>query len=158
NGTFALAFAPGGRMLAARGNGDNTIRLYDLASKEEVRQLMIRPKNAQRQGTFIVLAGLPSGPAGTGPGLAFSPDGKLIAAPFGGDDRSRSIVLFDAATSKELRKIDSPQPIASFAFSPDSRTMATENADGALTLWEVASGKQRGQLGQAVATKPAGNR
>jgi hypothetical protein len=75
----------------------------------------------------------------------------------GDGDRSRTLVFLDAATGKELRKIESPEPIVSYAFSPDGRTVATQNAGGTITLWEVASGKQRGRLGQAVAGKPAGD-
>jgi hypothetical protein len=90
--------------------------------------------------------------------LLFSPDGKLIATPTGGDGgRSNSIVYLDAATGKELRKIESPGPIASFAFSPDGRTLATENANRTITLWEVASAKPRGQLGQVPAPRAAAN-
>jgi hypothetical protein len=154
-GTLALAFAPGGKVLAARGNSDNTIHLYDLSRKEEVQQLVIGRKNAQVQGRFILFLGGQGGQIGTGPGLVFAADGRLVATPFGGDGgRSKSIVLFDLATSKELRRIESPEPITSFAFSPDSRALATEHANGTITLWEVASGKQRGRLGQVPSGKP----
>src|SRR5262249_31999524 len=98
-GTLALAFAPGGKVLAVRGIGDNTIRLYDLARKGETQQLVIRPKNAQRQDAFIVFLNGQGGALGTGPGLAFSPDGKLVATLLGGDrGRSSSIVFVDVAT------------------------------------------------------------
>jgi hypothetical protein len=43
--------------------------------------------------------------------------------------------------------------MVSFAFSPDSRILATENADQSISLWEVASGKQRTQLGKGVANQ-----
>jgi hypothetical protein len=40
--------------------------------------------------------------------------------------------------------------VAGFAFSPDGRTVATENHDGTISIWEVASGKVRNQFGKAV--------
>jgi hypothetical protein len=65
------------------------------------------------------------------------------------------------ATGKEVRQITLPaQPGAvCFAFSPDGRTLATENTDRTVTLWEVASGKERGRLGRAAppaAAQPGG--
>jgi hypothetical protein len=147
-----LVYAPGGKVLATRGQGDNIIRLHDLDRGAEARQLIIRPKGPQPKGGVIFLGGRQSDR--TGPGLAFSPDGKLVAVPVGGNARSNTILFFDVTAGKELRKIESPQPIASFAFSPDSRALAAENADGTVTLWEVASGQPSGQLGTPAAKKP----
>src|SRR5262249_43948757 len=48
-----------------------------------------------------------------------------------------------------VRKIEPSQTVVSLAFAPDGRTLATEHADQSITLWEVASGKQRGLLGKA---------
>jgi WD40 repeat protein len=155
NGTAALAFAPGAKVLAARGRGDDTIRLYDVARGAELRQIAVRRKNNNPDGRLVIFLNGGGGSRGTGPGLAFSPDGKLVVAPLagGGGERSNTLVFFDAATGKELRKIQSPQPVASFAFSPDGRTLAAENADRTITLWEVASARERGRLGQAVAPR-----
>src|SRR6185295_15689355 len=85
----------------------------------------------------------------------FSPNGKLLAAPVPGSGTpSAALTLFDAATGKAIRKIESPQPIASFAFSPDSRTLATENANRTITIWEVASGTERRRLGKPSVAQP----
>jgi hypothetical protein len=71
----------------------------------------------------------------------------VAPGPGGGNSRS-SLVICDVATGKELRKIELPQGISSFVFAPDGRTLATENADRTITLWEVASGKERTRLGK----------
>src|SRR5262249_2519652 len=41
NGLAAMAFAPGGKVLAVRGSGDNTVRLHDLKRGVELRQIAI---------------------------------------------------------------------------------------------------------------------
>jgi hypothetical protein len=100
--------------------------------------------------------------AGTASGLAFSPDGKLLAAPgssagvmppgvvVAGRAPGRpnaTINLYDVATGKVIRKIELTVSATSFAFSPDGRVLATENADESVSLFEVASGKERARLG-----------
>jgi WD40 repeat protein/beta-lactamase regulating signal transducer with metallopeptidase domain len=156
SGCAALAFAPGGKLLASRDSGDNAIRLYDVARGTEVREILVRPRTNQGNGMVLILGGPARALRGTGPGLAFSPDGSLLAVPVAGDsDPADVLAFFDVATGKELRKIQSPQPIASFAFSPDGRVLAAENADRTVTLWEVASARARGRLGKPVAEQPA---
>ncbi len=158
-GFAALAFAPDGKVLAARGSTDSTIRLFDVARGTELRPIAMRPAaNPNPGGNVIILGGPPRASHGTGPGLAFSPDGRLLVANGGGSGAlSSALVLFDATTGKELRRIESSQPIASFAFSPDGRSLATEHADRTITLWEVASGKEWARLGKPAADQPQGN-
>jgi WD40 repeat protein/beta-lactamase regulating signal transducer with metallopeptidase domain len=146
-GAAALAFAPDGKVLASRG-GDNTLRLFDVAQGTELRRITLRLGKAQPQPNVIVLGG----PARdtSGPGLAFSPDGKLVVAAGAGN----TLVFFDVLTGKEMRKIESPQRVSSVAFTPDGRTLATENADRTITLWEVASAQQQGRLGKPASARP----
>jgi WD40 repeat protein/beta-lactamase regulating signal transducer with metallopeptidase domain len=149
DGTTALAFSPGGKVLASRGGG-NSVRLYDVVKGVELRQLGVRPAQPAPDGNLVLVFGGSRGANGTGPGLAFSPDGSLVVVPVSGNnERSNSLVLFDTNTGKELRKIESPQPIASFAFSPDGRSIAAEITNRTILVWEVASGKQRFHLGKA---------
>lgn len=154
-GAVSLAFAPDGKTLAARGRADNGIRLYDVAKGVELRQITPKQVNTGGRGRTIVIGGPARRPRGTGPGVAFSPDGTLLVATGPGNDAlSNRLVFFDVATGKELRKIQSPRPIASFAFSPDGRTLAAENADRTITLWEVASGKEQAQIGKPAPEPP----
>jgi WD40 repeat protein len=154
-GTGALAFSPDGQVLAARG-GDDAITLYDLARGRELRPIVAQVvNNTANNIVAIKLAG--AFPGGTRAGLAFSPDGKLLAssgapAVLPGTRSTRNTTdLYDVATGKLLRKIEPPQPVVSFAFSPDGRVLATEHTDQSLTLWEVASGKERAHLGRVAA-------
>jgi RNA polymerase sigma factor (sigma-70 family) len=67
--------------------------------------------------------------------LAYSPDGKTIATTGVG----RALVLWDAASGKELRVFPSRGQPRSVAFSPDGKRIATDHRMG--QVWEVATGK-----------------
>jgi WD40 repeat protein/beta-lactamase regulating signal transducer with metallopeptidase domain len=165
-GSAALTFSPDGAVLAERG-ADGTIRLYDPAKGTELRQLTAQGANNPAAPGTVIVATTGRVVGGTSfSGLVFSPDGKLIAssgssspAGFGGanvvpPNRGRSngtINLFDVGTGKILRKIELTLGVASFAFSPDGRVLATENADESVSLWEVASGRERARLGGRAA-------
>jgi WD40 repeat protein len=165
NGTGALAFAPDGKVLAARG-GDNAIRLYDVARGSELRPITAQAADNPAYGDVAVVKARALLGGNFSTALVFSPDGKLLASPGssssvvgvrsaggvgarGGAGGARGTIdLYDVATGKVVRKIESAQPVASFSFSPDGRVLAAENADQSITLWEVASGKERAHLGK----------
>jgi WD40 repeat protein len=166
NGIAAIAFAPDGKSVASRGAADSTIRLYETASGKELRQIPIPLPQAPGGfgGAAVRLVVNP----GSGMGalsLAFSPDGRILASPaFGngpplpgaGATASTTLNLWDVATGKEIRTIAlKPQHgFANLVFSPDGRTLAAENPDQTVSLWESASGKERAHLGTAPVPGP----
>ena len=80
--------------------------------------------------------------------VAFSPDGKTVAAGYGGAGDVGGVVLWDVAARKRL--VDVPLAVngvdvTSVAFSPDSKTIAAGcefRGFGGVVLWEVASHKR----------------
>ena len=68
--------------------------------------------------------------------LAFSPDGKTLAATTGWE--TGQIHFFDVATGKETRTIDTP-PLRSpaLAFTPDGSRLVSAMADGSVLVWDV---------------------
>jgi WD40 repeat protein len=165
-GIGAVAFSPDGKTLASRGNTEDTVRLYDTATGRELRVIGPPPqKNAGGAGQVFVMMG--GGAARLG--LAFSPDGKLLASPrlnVGNNPAlaagaQTTLHLWNVSTGKEVQKITLPPQytLTSFAFSPDGRTLATENTDQTITVWEVASGQERARLRQLPAAgQPFGGR
>src|SRR5262249_37929804 len=165
-GSVALAFSPDGKVLAGRGAAA-TIRVYALAKGGEPRQFAAQPApNPVAPGTVVAAPARFQG--GSGAGLIFSHDGKLLAsaglaspaafapAPVNGRNRSNGTInLIDVSTGKAIRKIESSVTVVSCSFSPDGRVLATEIADGSVSLWEVASGKERARLGQVAAPTAA---
>ncbi len=72
--------------------------------------------------------------------VAYSPDGKMIAS---GERNDGPVILWDAATGKELRRLDEePGVRGRFAFSPDGKQLAWAKWGSWVGIWDVATGKQ----------------
>jgi serine/threonine protein kinase/WD40 repeat protein len=119
----------GSRLVYAGPNAQKTGRLHvwDVGSGKELFQ------QDSDQGPFR--------------GLAFSPDGRLLAACTEPDDKVPGrLRIWDLAAGKELRALDVPD-IAQVAFSPDGRRLAAALsviAQGSMTcsvkVWDVQTG------------------
>jgi len=75
--------------------------------------------------------------------LAFSGDGKLLATGGGPASEDGEIMIFDAATGKQVREIKNghSETVYGVCFSPDNKMLATCSADKFVKTWEVPSGK-----------------
>jgi WD40 repeat protein len=70
--------------------------------------------------------------------IAFSPDGKWIAAGVG----DHVITLWNLADGKELRHLRGhEEPVFALRFAPDGKTLAVGSGDGTLRVWDPATGK-----------------
>ncbi len=77
---------------------------------------------------------------------ALSPDGKaLAAAPDRGLDFGNPIILIDAATGKEIRKLEGHRfAVTGLAFSADGAALASVDEKGYKVAWDVKGGRGRG--------------
>ena len=118
---YALAYSPDGRTIAA---GEfQQVRLLDIATRAPVASL--------------------SGQTGAIRGLAFSRDGKLLAAAGGAAGRRGEVWLWDMAQRKPVVKLEGHgDAIYAVAFSPDGKLLATSSYDKLIKIWDTAAGKE----------------
>jgi predicted phosphodiesterase len=115
--TDSLAFTADGTRLAT-GTG-STVKLWNAAMGEELQTL----------------------PGASGRSVAFSPDGKILAAT--GGVAGQDIRLWDLESYDELPPLTGHSNwINSIAFSPDSRLLASGSVDQTVGLWDLATGRR----------------
>lgn len=168
-GISCVTFSPDGATLAA-GGWDRTVRLWDVASGAERRRLVGHLSGVcavafAPDGQRLVCAtwdsaapvhqwdvatgkALPS-PRGDLPfvrAVGYSPDSRLLV---GGGDAS-AVLLWDAATGRELRRLETPggrYGVQSVVFSSDGKLLAAATAVS-LRLWDTAAWKELPQFAE----------
>ncbi|HYA15140.1 MAG TPA: ankyrin repeat domain-containing protein, partial [Syntrophales bacterium] len=116
----SVAFSPDGRY-ALSGSWDNTLKLWNVASGEEIRTFT-------GHSQFVYSA-------------AFSPDGRYALSGSGDD----TLKLWEVATGEEIRTFKGHTgPVDSVAFSPDSRYAISAGGvfDHTIKLWDITTGKE----------------
>jgi RNA polymerase sigma factor (sigma-70 family) len=163
-----LAFTADDKTLVTGDAFDPRIRLFDVVRGKErqplfspnarsyrAREFVLSPK-----GTLLALA-QPSGlslwdlktgrlvrelrGASSAAGVAFSPDGKILASAESDEKASRgTLVLWDVATGKQLRRLNgNPWPVAKLAFTRDGQRLIV-GCGGTIRLWDRATGNECG--------------
>jgi WD40 repeat protein len=132
----ALAFDPGGDLLAASGVGGE-VTIWDLDAREPIRQPVRVP--------HYVL------------GLDFSPDGAGFAIPYGfnNPDESDGVEILDTDGGERVARLPAESEVRVVAFSPDGRILAAGQIDGTAQLWATDSWEAVGSplaVGQAFVT------
>ena len=161
-----LAFSPDGRFLAVE-IGNSAVRIMNVATQRLVGPTISASSNLVASAAFSpdgkILAvtgqnsvsfwnvatghtiGKPLDVAASG--LAFSPNGKLLASisPVGTRSDAATVNLWDVASHQELGGAVTVDATELLGFSPDSTMVIT--ADGStINFWDVAISRQVGAL------------
>jgi WD40 repeat protein/predicted Ser/Thr protein kinase len=114
----SVAFSPEGDQIAS-GSTDNTIKLWDAATGQEVLTL-----KGHSHEVYDV---------------AFSPGGRRIAS----GSRDHTTKLWDAATGQEVLTLKGHSNIVgSVAFSPDGGRIASGGRDNTIKVWDAVTGQE----------------
>jgi WD40 repeat protein len=130
----AVSFSRDGKLLAScgqetSGGGSSAVRVWEVPSGREVRCIWLG--HWTQDGHFTR--------------VALSPDGKWVAWSGPG---SGGVSVADVATGRVIDRLHPPDgkkrnvPAQPFAFSPDSKTLATGGEDGTLRLWDLSTGAE----------------
>jgi WD40 repeat protein/predicted Ser/Thr protein kinase len=119
NGLWAVAYHPGGTHIAVLGPG-HLIEVLDAATGKRVA--------TADAGKVEYWA--------TRRALAYSPDGRLLAGPYEGNQ----IGLWEADTYRLIGTLAGHDgTVLSAAFSPDGQRLVSSGADSLIRIWDVAS-------------------
>lgn len=137
---WSIAISPDGKTLAS-GSGkmfsflvgkDNTVRIWNLASKEVIHSL-----KGHSDWVYSV---------------AFSPDGQTLAS----GSKDNTIKLIDVASWKEFYILEGHEyGFTCVVFSPDGKLLASGSYGDGIMLWDVASGQRLRHLKAHLINAPS---
>jgi RNA polymerase sigma factor (sigma-70 family) len=113
---LSLAFSQDGKLIASAGI-DKTIRLHEVATGRQVSQISVDLPRV----SF----------------LALMPDGKSLTAA---DETNLTTYPIDVDSGRHVRQLERSGYYYGFVLSPDGRTLAAGGQDGAVLLWDAATG------------------
>ena len=117
---YDLAYSPDGKSIALAGFRE--VRILDAATRKQT-------------ASFLTVDAVRA--------LAFSHDGRLLAAAGGLPARQGEVVLYDFEHQRPLRTITGHADcIYGVALSPDGKTLATASYDKLIKLWDVETGRE----------------
>jgi WD40 repeat protein len=121
-GIMCAVLSPDGHRIASTA-GDPVIVLWDAATGKRLRELRVPQKN--------------------GWCLAFSSNGKRLAAAYGNPPNKFGVAVFEVETGKLLRQLGDFKRVAAYLqFSADDKQLRVSELCGPVSAWDTTNGKQ----------------
>ena len=120
---YPISFSPDGKTIAFAENGD-TVKILNLQSEKTKT-----PKTLGKHKGSIK-------------SVVWSPNGKIIASRSEEDEK---IKLWDTQGNLLKTLTGDPEVVTSVSFSPDGKTIAYDNGNGEIKLWNVNNNVNNGQ-------------
>jgi len=121
----SLVFSADGLTLAAVDGSKNVVHLYETATGQRLGSFKLAGKPGKRQSVGYRQVC----------GLAFSPDGRVLAV----DSGDGGIALWDTSTLREIRRLTGhPAMVSALAFAPDGKLLASGSADTSVLVWDTS--------------------
>ncbi|MEO8435518.1 MAG: caspase family protein [Pyrinomonadaceae bacterium] len=125
-GATRIVFSPDGRLIATATFRSSTIKLWETATGRELRNLSSGTQSAMGMAPFV----------------AFSRDGRLVAAATG----NNSVKIWDVTSGRELQTLSGGEGsmaaslggIYFIGFTPDGRVVTISDA---IKVWDLTSGQ-----------------
>lgn len=141
----STAISPDGSLLASGGQ-EGIVRLWDVSTGKPVREFSIKGDGSASSKVLetdgyrrVVSLGQIAMVYPALPSLAFSPDGKTLAAACA----DTTIHIWDVATGKRTQQLKGHKnAVLSVAFAGDSKTLASCAFDRTIRLWDAVAGKE----------------
>jgi WD40 repeat protein len=130
----AVSFSADARFVAA-GAGDNTVRVWDVASARE----LMRGGHAPGRASMPLRLGSRDGGVFA---VAFDPRARWVVS--GGQDHA--VTIHEIQSGRELFRAYQSDSVYSVAFSPDGRWLASGGMDETARVWDLEGRSERYRL------------
>jgi WD40 repeat protein len=139
---IALAFSPDYRWLASDGYNEANVKLWDLATRREIRTFANKKTEGLLEQSHT---------------LAISPNGKLIASSVSGIDEKQGQFVYvrtfvwNVETGEKLFTFEGQKfDIGGLVFTPDNRFLISGSADTTIKIYDLKTGKEARTLTQPL--------
>jgi WD40 repeat protein len=140
---YDLVFTPDYRLLASDGYNEANIKLWDVASRRELRTFGEKKTEGLFENSHI---------------LAISPNGKMIATSVVGIDEKQQKYIFvrtyvwNIKTGEKLFTFEGQKfDVGGLVFTPDNRYLISGSVDMTIKFYDLQTGKEARILTQPIA-------
>ncbi|HKV36708.1 MAG TPA: hypothetical protein VJP89_20380, partial [Pyrinomonadaceae bacterium] len=131
---MALAFSPDYRLLLSTGNSEATMKLWDVATKQELNSFAEKKTDGLTENSHVV---------------AFSPNQKLVAtsvAAFKDQQSGYAYVrtyVYNVETGDKLFTLEGQKfDVGGLVFTPDNRYLLAGSVDQTIKIYDLQTGKE----------------